>query len=82
MTICEHRCETVMSGGILGNVTRSAHRYSDLEGSFPVPSRVQNFIRGLFCEEIQLNKLGIIEHKLDLQGRHMAELARPDLRPR
>ena len=47
---------------------RFTHRHGDLESSLPVSGGVQNLIWTLLREKIQLDKLRVIEYKLNLRA--------------
>ena len=44
----------------------TTHGHVNFKHSLSVPGRVQDFVRTLFRKEIQLDKLGMVEYKLDL----------------
>lgn len=69
MDICERGYKVTVGKGKPRGLCKIGftHRHGNFEGSLPVPGWIQKFIRRLFCKEIQLDKLGVIEHKLDLQ---------------
>ena len=56
-----------MEGGFEDWKIRFNHGHGNSKGLLPVPGRIQDFIWILSREEIQLDKLGIVEYELDLR---------------